>query len=570
MSFPRTLLALLLALCAPAASWLGADNPFPARASLGAWAAAAFVALASWPRACSPRAPPVEGEPRPALAALAFLAPALPALSLGLALDRERALDFEPIGGAVAAVFLAFLLAWAGGRAPADAREQTLRTWGWFALIVLPVALFAAARAALPEPAPPLLRRWFLASPLGWSLARLGGEGSWAQFLWPLGLCALLHGPLGGRGRIPRAGTSLPMICCLALQAPATRIAWAEVELRGPLTELRLELEGAGATRLTRDVPEGELRQFMLPLPAPAAGLRAPVRWTWRGSGQARWRGTDSAPAPPASELPPDSASAEEARVQRWERLPQALRSRPRLPPADGGSPLARTSPATWALALSAGWLAIVLRRRPARALLVGAAAAAGIAGFGITRERGATPIAVLECEIPAPGAEPAQGPAWLLAQSAPSRLRLGAGRLLWLRSDPPAATLECALDPTQPQSPEIRAEADLLSLEELAGADWELSSAANGLADFAAVWTRDPGGDAPWVARGAWPRSQRLPSLEEQTPSPGGPPGWLIAGLPWGRAALVARLAADDPLSAKLGLDQDGQVWVRALGWPD
>jgi hypothetical protein len=54
---------------------------------------------------------------------------------------------------------------------------------------------------------------------------------------------------------------------------------------------------------------------------------------------------------------------------------------------------------------------------------------------------------------------------------------------------------------------------------------------------DLEEAWLRGEG-EALWVPLGAWKRGDPLPS--PAVGPAGDPPGWLVAGLPQGRSALV------------------------------
>jgi hypothetical protein len=301
-------------------------------------------------------------------------------------------------------------------------------------------------------------------------------------------------------------------VALLATSASAQRIAFADVDVRGPCTGItvQLELAGSGPTRLALDVPVGSTSRIELPLllppdlqPSDLASLRAP-------------------------RLDPNGGSAtfagwqRPATLERWAAVPSGLRARPRSAP-----PELRAAPslAACALLLAAGCAALATRRAAAR-IALGLVALA--AGWGIA-PRGSDPQAVTAVwEF---DADSERGLAW---QSSSGALAFDADALVTALAAPPVPA--AGMDLRRADSTwRWRAEgARLWTASEI-----DAASLAHG--ELVQAWTRRAGG--AWVALGA-------PGSPE-------PPGWLVAGLPMG---------VDLVLGVRSGANEE-RTWVRWVG---
>ena len=300
--------------------------------------------------------------------------------------------------------------------------------------------------------------------------------------------------------------------------SPQQRVELVEVELEGPLAELRLLLDEASTTTIALELEAGERRSLVVPFLSGEAGPAAlPHLDPGSGAGTARViEGARSAPG-------------------EWDSLPWGLRRRPRpvvapTPPAPGSARL------FWVAA--ALLLVVGLRRRPAASLACGAAAAAGI---WILPAPEAPESAVLVLETDRGSGR------GLEVRGAIGTLPLPEVAPGWLRCTPPTA------------------EAAIVGIERDGELRWsfhapgarlhfarELPSTAETRLEtltFSRVWVRDPGGE--WRFREQWEPAAGL-DLED----PPAPPGWLVSGLPQGIAVQLGE-----------GVDRGGgTVWVRSF----
>ena len=283
----------------------------------------------------------------------------------------------------------------------------------------------------------------------------------------------------------------------------------------------------------------------------------------------------------------PDDASSERgsARFLAWSPSasdepppPLARRSRPSLEatPADPAAPRARVGSVGLALIAASAAAVLALARRPLGAWIAGLAGAALLVALG-AREQAPRGHSVLE------GLFGQGAPRFLVAHGA-------SGRLAWPADDPPLA-LEVSpaeraclwVTDLDADTASVRAtRASLTAFTAWSGGARDgppdpeaLTEGRNGLGgDLSAVWTRSASG--PWIARGAWRRTEPLPRDPESTAgSDSAPPGWLIAGLPPGRPVLVARAAAGAPWEYRPtdGRGEGGAhpawtSWVRLVGY--
>ena len=306
------------------------------------------------------------------------------------------------------------------------------------------------------------------------------------------------------------------------------RLWWVDLELEGPLDEIRLDAGPDGATVVALSLVPGERRRLAVPLPvrsplgAAALGTLSLPELVAVGEGTARWLGW-----------------SEEQPAERIERLPAALRDRPR-PPLALAAPRAGLGELAVLVAFFVAGFA--LRRRASAALVVSLVGAAIVAPFAARGPRSEPELVLLELEL-------AEGHA-LRVQVARDRLALPAERL---EVEPAHARLELVLELVGDRlrgfvtAPETR----LYGLRAEGAA--ALGPDANGLVDFTATWVRSA--DGAWSAHGAWRRGAALPAPAPPAQA-GDPPGWLRTGIPPGRAVLLGRL------------ESEASAWVRASGF--
>lgn len=303
----------------------------------------------------------------------------------------------------------------------------------------------------------------------------------------------------------------------LALVPQSDLLHPVRVELTGPLPPFELVVGEHLTSWEGPALLEGESREVLLPLALPAPQVEA-----WPAG--VRVLEEEVAVDPPA-----------------W-----LLR---RNPPAVDRLGVSALGPSS-ALLLILGWVMVAaLRRRPATAL------GSGLLVSGlllVTQGGGTTPgvplIEVLELESPGPAGRwgtlrvgwqelacpPLEG--WLEAVDSAAPVRWSVSPSGWRVTQPAGGRL-CLRTPQQGRGPLWTPDVQTLG---------ELEEA----------WSREGG---PWKGLGPWPLGPRPaegPSLAAA------PPGWLVAGLPMGRWALVGRLVPD-PEEPELGLVR----YARALG---
>lgn len=303
----------------------------------------------------------------------------------------------------------------------------------------------------------------------------------------------------------------------LALSGAATafvdggRCAPLRAACRGPLSGFEVGWPDGNVARVRLELAAGEARELLLPLPLPAAA----------GSGEpsVRVEGDGDVTLDPAGLLrarAPDEA---------WLKVPAGLRLRavPATLEAAGGLRL------PWqALCAAGACLAVVvhLRDRPRAALCASALGAL----LALSLARSARPadavVEVLEGD----------GSTWVLARAARSRLDLDPGAGERLESQPREAPLRVEGDGARwtVRAPGVRLTTRRAVADLAAGALGEV----NDLEDLPRCWVRSAQG--LWSHRGPWLRGEPLP---EATAGPA-PPAALVAGLPPGRAILLAERA--------------------------
>lgn len=321
------------------------------------------------------------------------------------------------------------------------------------------------------------------------------------------------------------AWVGLLLSCASALaQQPVTTV---EVELQGPLHEVRLEA-GHAATHIELELDDGESRRLLVPVEVHES----------QGSHR------------PSVDVGPECARVlgETAPPRRWRELPLGLQSRA-LPS------LARKSqqlgPVRWFWLAAAGLLVFASRRRPARALLVGGVAAAGVFLLPAPVARDST---VVVLEGVASGEGGGAETRWLEVRGARDVLDLAVGGDFWVRALPRDDDFHLGLLEVDG---ELRWRACAPGARAFAFRELErgpsLTRAENQLEDLDRVWLREPG--AGWTSREPWAKGAALPPGLAS----GGPalPGWLAAALPQGVSVLIAR--SNSP---------EGTRWVRLVGF--
>ena len=315
------------------------------------------------------------------------------------------------------------------------------------------------------------------------------------------------------------------------LVTPQGRLVSARAICTGPLAGFEIAWPDGSALHATLALAAGEERTLDLRLPLPAAGALGAPRVSADGTGTARL------------EPWPDARGA--AFASAWERLPPGLRLRPPPPPPDRDAGRGRLPPG--ALLAAAAGLALVLglRARPRAALGAGALGALLALALAAPLAPDARASEVLEGD----------GSAWLLARAARSRLSLDPAGGARLDVDPPEAPLAVR---GADGAWEVAAPGALLVERRPVGdvpAD-ALRAERNGLEDLPRCWLR--GADGLWSHRGAWARGEPLPGAVEGP----APPAGLIAGLPQGRAVLLAERARPERPDGAL-------AWLRVVGFP-
>jgi hypothetical protein len=474
---------------------------------------------------------------RPAPAALFWrsllpLLHALPVLAAAAALDhaaRQGGLQ----GTLLLGIPLLLLLSFAAESARHGALRRGLYGALWLVLVpggaLLGAALtWGASQGALDPPS--FVTAMAPASPLAWALGRVppGGPTSAAPLLSALVLLVLGLAPLPARAGLRGRGAAV-LALFLFTAAPAAaghtpasvdgaRVAFARVELAGPLAGFTLDAGRAGSTHFEGPrgaLVAGERRTVLLPVPVQATG----------------------APLEPEIRLHPVSrGSGGTARFLGW------------MQPSE--SPDVR--------ALLAGPLPELGRRdrgaSPALLLWLAFFFAAGL----LVRGRVRLELAVAFCGALVCGALVVLRPE---GHEAELRLVTGKAGGAWLELEAAGDVLETGLDPESTVllgSPSARVELHV-------GLDFDargrvrivcpgetvtvaralergarrLERGINAWGDFEASWTR--AGDGTWAGHGPWRLGTPLP--EEQA-NPADPPGWLQAALPLGRSVFLGRVA--------------------------
>jgi hypothetical protein len=317
------------------------------------------------------------------------------------------------------------------------------------------------------------------------------------------------------------------VIAALLMAVSQQAVPVETLALEGPLTAVRLELPGMGSTELRLNLVRGESLRLSVPLPAGAlvgAGV-----WAVEGGGTANATGV-AALARPSSE---------------------PLRGRP---PAPGGS---RTLPIGALAALLAGAAAVAgLRRKLGQACLASVLAAAGALLLG---SAGGSPpdlrVRVLDGELGVA--------AWTLTDGVRGELEISAwaGAQVW--SEPEGRPWHWRGELSEPAGKprwwlELERAASWVRAELRPGMR-VLAPELNGWGKLDAVWSRSDG--APWAFHGAWEQGQALPEARAESDLES-LPSWLAGGLPAGRGALLARLAA----GTFGGPGRPYEVWLRLV----
>ncbi len=323
------------------------------------------------------------------------------------------------------------------------------------------------------------------------------------------------------------------LLALLAQDGRENRLWWTEVELDGPLEEVRFECAEDGETRIRTDLAAGEERRITVPLP-----LRSPL-----GSA-----GLDEVPSPSVHARGSGRATlflfAEEQPAERVARLPAGLRSRSR-PPLAQESPRAGLAE----LALVAAAFLLARSRRRMQLVLGSFAAALLVLFLSSRRVPEVRETRVLELDLDARSGFSIRGA--LDALSFPAER---------LEVEPAHARIELELELGQQDELRgwIRSSGSRLYALEFGSVEpaWTepWSRARNDHADFTRTWIRTAQGR--WSATGPWRRGEPLTEVPDGISSGADPPGWLCVGLPLGRSVFLGEL-------------EQGS-WVRASGFPD
>jgi hypothetical protein len=326
----------------------------------------------------------------------------------------------------------------------------------------------------------------------------------------------------------------LVALLCGQVRGGESRLGFGRIALDGNVTHVHLDFGTLGATTLTAKDGGRVFNGTTLRIPIPAAGqagqLLSPTV-ECEGGGTVRYLGWDSAPVAVATVLGTRA-------------LPPASRELPR----PSGLVL-------WGLAFAGFGVWLGLRSsRPALGLGLGALAALAILIWGArfvnvdgTRER------VIDF-----AARDGVASSWLGVETVGAVERLDIG---WscqaLEVQPRGARLELVMDLGDPGALGNLATEDRASIEVRgpraariwARRPWNGSESAwlrrtgdgglvQSLGDLEAAWLRSAASEIN--ALGAW-TAEAAPG--DAVPGAPGPPSWLVAGLPMGRAALLGQL---------------------------
>jgi hypothetical protein len=314
------------------------------------------------------------------------------------------------------------------------------------------------------------------------------------------------------------------------------RIRQAEVELRGPLAALEVELPGQASTRLELGLAPGELRTVSVPVFAGVDGAELVLRELPEQEGSARWVGW--------------TREGEAELAEHWRALPSGLRTRPAVARGDG---VAGREPQPAALVFSAALLvlALALRRRPALACAVGVGGGVALVLWLASAAATTRELRVLEGE--------GDGP-WLAWDSGFDSLVIPAALPLQVEVEPRSASVQAFGALSAAGVGELTLVARGALLRRASAVDpgpRRVSASVNGWGAFEEVWLRS--GDGRWTAHGPWEAGAALPAGR-----PGDPPGALNPALPQGVTVLVARLA---PGVFSAGAPAGRPVWLRWIG---
>lgn len=373
-----------------------------------------------------------------------------------------------------------------------------------------------------------------------------------------------------GAGLAPSVGA--PVAPGAPGPAGENRMAFARIELCGPLDGARLEIPLGGECVVRGVLLTGERREQSVPYPAAPPGQLAQA-----GEPTIVPLSGDQAAAVGASARILGLGYEVEALELMWSELPAALRARSLPGPAALGASSNRApslpgrAAPRWASGggaalaiLALAWItATALAARPRLLVAVQVACAALLFAGPFVARRVAGTLQVFE-------GDEASG-VWMQHSASQGELALETNAVLRLVAEPVDARLSfvvtldeptrftCAPSMGAPRGTVVRAFARLAARP-------ELSFQRNGWRELAASWTRAGSGAGNWIARGRWPVGAGLPPHNPPQDPPGSLadtraravlPGWAVVGLPQGAPVVVA-LLADAPAA-----------WVRWVGAP-
>lgn len=316
------------------------------------------------------------------------------------------------------------------------------------------------------------------------------------------------------------------------------RLAPAELKVTGPIERLVLDCGSRGQVELRLRLLDGESRTLRVPLPGRPMD-DAPPR-VEVGGGSVDFLGYLEQPGPGLAALSPE------------------LLRRPRPPVTPHASVLDPVA----LLLLAAGAVAVLAARRSERIELhLGLGLCAG--GLVLTAQlRGAPPtpdaVLVLEGALDQAAGAPARQ-AWMLVEGAADALVVDPDTDLLVEVRPERAPLTYVGDGQGAWT--VRGP-KLWRLAPLDPGGRRLDGRLNLWGELERTWTRTPSG--AWTGRGEWSMGTSLPGGEVE----GQPPGWLAAGIPPGRSALVARLAPDSWSGGGRPENVPDVVWLRLVGF--